>query len=83
MRFAATGNPVPPANLFLVQAGMFMGAAPSGLRRLTKQTKCCGLWGPIVVLPVDSQTSRLYTRTFARPSNLCKQLTYDRKEIHG
>lgn len=35
------------------------------------------LWGPIVVLPVDGQTSRLILRTFAPPTNLAMQLSYD------
>jgi hypothetical protein len=35
------------------------------------------LWGPIVVLPVNDHSSLLVTRSYAQPSPLIKQLTYD------
>jgi hypothetical protein len=39
------------------------------------------LWGPIVVLPVDAQTARLYTRTYAQASTgitqFIQKMTYD------
>ena len=34
------------------------------------------LWGPIVVLPVDDQTSILITRTIARPETFINEITY-------
>ena len=39
------------------------------------------LWGPVVVLPVDAQTSRLYTRTYALASSglvqFIQKMSYD------
>jgi hypothetical protein len=39
------------------------------------------LWGPVVVLPVDAHTSRLYTRTYALPSSgvaqFVSKMSYD------
>lgn len=35
------------------------------------------LWGPIVVLPVNDHASLLITRSYAQPSPLTMQLTYD------
>ena len=35
------------------------------------------LWGPIVVLPLDAHNSLLITRTYAQPSSVITQLSYD------
>jgi len=35
------------------------------------------LWGPIVVLSVDRQTTLLVTRSYAKPTTLVNQLSYD------
>jgi hypothetical protein len=42
-----------------------------------EEGKMIYLWGPVAVLPVDDQTSRLIVRTYAGPTNLGMQLTYD------
>lgn len=42
-----------------------------------EEGKMLYLWGNIVVLPLDADKSLLITRSYAQPSSLLKQMTYD------